>query len=102
MQVSQTYPAVRAAVHYTTRHRHHLPGGGFTDWSEGVANGRHNHGVADSDRMGYVAASVGSPVHRHSWSLHTRKRIESGYTSGPLQERSLAQPIQWIGRLLGR
>ncbi len=102
MQISQTYPAVRTAVHYTARHRHHLPGGGFTGWSEGVANGRHNHGVEDSERMGYIAASVGSPAHRHAWSLHTRKRIESGYTSGPLQERPFSQPIQWLGRLLGR
>jgi hypothetical protein len=102
MQVSQSYPAVRTAAHYTARHRHRLPGGAYTGWSEGVANGRHNHGIEDSERLGYIAASVGSPAHRHAWSLHTRKRIESGYTSGPLLERPLLPAIHWIGRLLGR
>jgi hypothetical protein len=102
MQITQAYPAPHAVPHYTTRHRHHLPSGGYTDWSEGIANGRHSHGVADADHDGYVAQSVGSPVHKHAWNTHCTKGIKQGYTSGPLVEGALVPAARWISRFLGR
>jgi hypothetical protein len=103
MQVTQTYhPATRTAVHYTARHRHHLPSGGYTDWSEGVANGRHSHEAGGVDEFGHVADCVGSPVHRHAWSAHRLGRKEHGYTSGPLLERALVPAFEWLQRVFSR
>jgi hypothetical protein len=99
MQAMQTYPVAHAAEHYTARHRHHLPGGGFTDWSEGVANGRHGHGVPEIDGFAQLADSVGSPAHRHAWSIHRRRRQERTYTSGPLIERAPLPAFQWLQRV---
>jgi hypothetical protein len=102
MRITDACPAVRAAEHYTTRHRHHLPGGGYTDWSEGIPNDRHSHGVPEAEGFGQVAASVGSPVHRHAWSVHRRRRKEQGYTSGPMLARSFLPAIGWLQRVLAR
>jgi hypothetical protein len=102
VQITQTYPAAREAVHYTARHRHHLPGGGYTDWTEGVPNGRHSHGADDVDGVGHVADSVGSPVHRHAWNVHRRGRKQHGYTSGPLLERTLVPALEWLQRVFSR
>src|SRR4051794_33998110 len=102
MQITQAYPAPRAVPHYTARHRHHLPNGGYTDWSEGIANGRHSHNVGDAERQGYIADSVGSPVHRHAWNIHHRKGIGKGFTSGPLVEQTLMPALTWLSRFLGR
>jgi len=98
----QTNPATRSTEHYTARHRHHLPGGGFTDWNEGVPNGRHSHGVAATVGFGQVADSVGSPVHRHAWNIHRRGRREQGYTSGPMLERTPPPALQWLQRVFVR
>jgi hypothetical protein len=102
MQITQNFPVARAVPHYTARHRHHLPNGRYTDWSEGIANGRHSHSAGDSERNGYISDCVGSPVHRHAWDMHRRTGIRQGFTSGPLIERSLAPALHWISRVLGR
>jgi hypothetical protein len=99
MQIAHSHSATRVIQHYTARHRHHLPVGGFTAWSEGIANGRHTHGLSGSDGFAQVADSVGSPVHRHAWTLHRRGRKEQGFTSGPLIERPLQPAIQWLQRV---
>lgn len=92
----------RPSPSYTARHRHHLPNGGYTAWSEGVPNGRHNHGIDDAEQQGYVEDSVGSPVHRHAWNRRTPKRTEHAYTSGPLTDRPLPPAVGWITRVLRR
>jgi hypothetical protein len=101
MAVQQS-PSRRPSPSYTARHRHHLPGGGDTGWSEGVANGRHSHGIDDAERQGYVEDSVGSPVHRHAWNRRTPKRTEHAYTSGPLLDRAPLPALGWISRMLRR
>lgn len=93
----------RPSPSYTARHRHHLPNGGYTGWSEGVPNGRHSHGLAEEvESQGYVEDSVGSPAHRHAWNRRTPKRTEHAYTSGPLLDRALAPASSWISRVLRR
>ena len=92
----------RESVSYTARHRHHLPGGGYTGWSEGLANRRHSHPTESVEQHGYVEDSVGSPVHRHAWNHRTLKRAVHSYTSGPLLERQLAPAISWLSRVLRR
>lgn len=92
----------RASPSYTARHRHQLPGRGYTGWSEGVPNGRHNHSIDGARALGYVEDSVGSPVHRHAWNYQTPKGPVHTYTSGPLQERLLAPTLGWLGRVLRR
>lgn len=92
----------RPTPSYTARHRHQLPSGGHTGWSEGVPNGRHSHTIDDPERRGYVEDSVGSPVHRHAWNRRTPKQLEHAYTSGPLLNQQLTLPIGWISRVLHR
>jgi hypothetical protein len=92
----------RVSPRYTARHRHHIPGWGDTAWSEGVANGRHTHGLEEGERLGFVADCVGSPVHRHAWNISTPRRIERGYSSGPILDRTVPPPASWISKMLRR
>ena len=92
----------RPSPSYTVRHRHHLPSGGYTAWGEGVANGRHSHGIEDAEQDGYVEDSVGSPAHRHAWNRRTPKRLEHTYTSGPLLDRAPSPATGWLSRMLRR
>ena len=87
---------------YTARHRHQLPSGGHTGWSEGVPNRRHSHAIDNPERSGYVEDSVGSPVHRHAWNRRTPKQLEHAYTSGPVLHPPLAPAIGWLSRVLRR
>jgi hypothetical protein len=102
MQVQQAQLPRRVSPHYTTRHRHHLPGRGYTSWSDGVVDGRHSHTVEAPEGTSFIADSVGSPVHRHAVSMLTAHRIEHGYTSGPAVESAVVPPLGWIGRVLRR
>jgi hypothetical protein len=103
MQVQQqTQLPRRSSPHYTTRHRHHLPGRGYTSWSEGVVDGRHHHSVDGTEGTTFVADSVGSPVHRHAVSILTAHRMEHGYTSGPTTDGTVVPALGWIGRVLRR
>ena len=103
MQVQQaTQLPRRPSPHYTARHRHHLPGRGYTSWSNGVIDGRHSHTTDSAEGTAFVADSVGSPVHRHAVSILTTHRIEHGYTSGPCAEGAVVPPLSWIGRVLRR
>jgi hypothetical protein len=102
MSVAQRPVTRRVTTTYTARHRHHLPGHGYTDWSEGVPNGRHGHALVDPDQYGHIEDSVGSPAHRHAWSIYRTKRVEHGYTSGPALDRPLPPPVGWLVRFLHR
>lgn len=102
METQQTSLPKRTSPHYTARHRHHLSGRGYTTWSDGVADGRHGHAFDDGEPAGFIADCVGSPVHRHAWNVSTVRRIERGYTSGPLLERALVPAMSWISRVLRR
>ncbi|MGI8554103.1 MAG: hypothetical protein ACR2PL_25455 [Dehalococcoidia bacterium] len=102
MAVQEHLGKPRPSPSYTATHRHHLPGHGYTSWSEGVPNGRHSHTIAAPEEGGYIEDSVGSPVHRHAWNYRTSKRTEHGYTSGPLLERAVGSPLTWITRVLRR
>jgi hypothetical protein len=92
----------RASPRYTARHRHQMPGRGYTSWSEGVANGRHSHTIEDGGRLGFVGDSVGSPAHRHAWNISTPRRIERGYTSGPILDGPVVPAVSWFSRFLRR
>jgi hypothetical protein len=102
MQVQHTQTPRRISPHYTSRHRHHLPGGGYTSWSNGVVDGRHSHTAEGADGTAFVADSVGSPVHRHAVSILTGHRVEHGYTSGPSVEDAAVPALNWISRVLRR
>lgn len=102
MSVQQRPAPRRLTVTYTARHRHHLPGHGYSDWSESVQNGRHSHTIADPERYGHVEDSIGSPAHRHAWSVYRAKGAEHGYTSGPMLDRPLPPAVGWIARFLHR
>ena len=102
MKREQPDRSKRESPRYTARHRHNLAGRGYTVWSEGVVDGRHSHGLENSESLGFVADCVGSPVHRHAWTIGTPRRTERGYTSGPLLERALMPPVSWISRVLRR
>ena len=101
MSVEHAAPR-RPSPSYTARHRHHLPSGGYTGWSEGVPNGRHSHAIEDTEQQGYVEDSVGSPAHRHAWNRRTPKRIEHAYTSGPQLDRAPSPSAGWLSRVLRR
>lgn len=100
MSVQQRSAPRRVVQTYTARHRHHVPGLGYTEWSEGVPNGRHGHAIVDPERHGYVEDSVGSPVHRHAWNVTTLRRTDHGYTSGPALDRPLPAAVSWLARFL--
>jgi len=102
MHVQQAQVPGGSSQHYTARHRHHLPGRGYTSWSEGVVDRRHSHTMDGAEGTTFVADSVGSPVHRHAVSILTAHRTEHGYTSGPSAERTVVPALDWIGRVLRR
>jgi hypothetical protein len=102
VQVQEAQIPHRVSPRYTARHRHYLPGWGYTSWSEGVPDGRHGHTLETAKAPGFIADSVGSPVHRHAWSVETPRRTEHGYSSGPLVPGTVAPPINWLTRVLRR
>lgn len=102
MEIQAPPSPKRVSQRYTARHRHQLPGRGYTSWSEGVANGRHSHTIEDTGRAGFVGDSVGSPVHRHAWNVSTPRRVERGYTSGPVLDGPVTPAVSWISRVLRR
>lgn len=90
------------SARFTARHRHRLPDGGYTGWSEAVPNGRHNHAIEHARVRGYVEDSVGSSAHWHACNSYTPKGTSHGYTSGPLLETVTAPAVAWLGRVLRR